>query len=168
MPPDRTTTAFDLPSQSIKTESGRIVILPVQPSFQSPMLEFCLLLPISPCKMLLHVQAERHPAKVKKHRVNNIKVHMNHLDKPKAKVVATSSLLLIGDATFVYVDRRKSDEYDRAVHACKREGSMCGSYRTGDGQVAASVRLGDKECSLHVSARDSVIEIVPRWESADY
>lgn len=128
------------------------------------MIEFCMVLPIAPGKKIVHVKTCKHPRKVKKHRVSDISIHMNPVVLPNiSKIVSVAPSLLIGDATFVYVDRRKNDEYERAVYACKREGSMSGSYRTADGQVATSIRLGDKECLLQVTASDGIIEISPQW-----
>ena len=134
----------------IKVESGRIVFVPVQQEDSTLMSRFCLSEPIDPGKFWIYVRSCRHPRKVKKRRV--LSIHMTKQDSPKpsSKVVAVSPFLFIGDATFLYVDRRKSEEYERAVHCCKNESSLVGAYRTNDGQVATGIRIGDKECNLQI------------------
>lgn len=145
----------------IAIESGRIVLLPVQPDFYTPMIEYCWKQPFSSGKKLVFVRTTTHPRRVKKRKVVSVAISSCENDvKASSKIVLTSPVLVIGDATYIYVARRSSDEYDRAVAACKNEGRMSGAYRTDDGQIATAVRLGDKECQLDIEVEEGVVSIV--------
>lgn len=146
---------------TLAVESGRIAIVPVQPTFATPMLDFCIMTPVTIGKQFVHVRTCKHPKKIKKRRVLSIVIG-EFSPMATSKILATSPTLIIGDATFIYVDRRRSAEYERAVQACKNEGSMAGAYRTEDGQIATSVRLGDKEVSVDVMFEQGQIVITPK------
>jgi hypothetical protein len=129
------------------------------------MLEFCAMIPVEPRAFWVSVGTQKHPQKAKKRRISWIVIGPSKQEKREdfthaTKILVTSKHLFIGDATFLYIERRKSSEYERAVEAARSESRMCGSYRTDDKQVAACVRLGDKEQSLKVKPVDvNLLEI---------
>jgi hypothetical protein len=147
----------------IAIESGRLVIKPVRPGFRTPMIEFCIQTPFNPGVRLATATQMTHPRRKDRRKVTSVTVAYK-VASPNlvmAKMVSSSQGLVVGDATYIYVDRRSSKEYGRAVAACKKESQMIGSYRTDDGQIAIAVRLGDKECVLDLEiTREGGLSIV--------
>lgn len=135
--------------------------MPVQPDFYTPMIGFCWKQPFPPGKKRLFVKTVQHPTKPKKRQVLWLSVTDGEQGQHKSasKIVVSSPELVIGDATYIYMARGKNGEYERAVAACRSDAKMSGAYRTDDGQVAACVRVGMKQCELNIEFDQSVLRI---------
>lgn len=146
---------------SIPIESGRAVVVPsVRPPVLMPDLFFCAPVDVGSVYVYTHVE----PVGENGRRVvRSFRLSREKHDDISARAFIHSPYMLIGDAIFVYMDRRKNEEYERAVMAARSEKRMAGSYRTSDGQVGACIRTALKDSTIDIYVGDGKIEMRSRW-----